>query len=722
MKTMDILKSIFYQIQNSMSIIDMLLIIILCAVIFYTSIFFISKFNYYTKEQIKKLTRDKKYIKNLFIELNETKEVTRYFIYGTKWKEKIVTSFNNLFENQVGNIIKDNIIDKTIKFKYNAVAICTVTPKIFLDNLNSILSLFINSHFNLTHFIPRDDHSYELFLVTDYFYRESLIDIKNKLLAMTTQFFLIKGSAGNGKTNLLCNISELIINTNSPCLFINAREINDKVENYIFKILPIPKLIKNKFDLETILAFFNILLFILRKRLFIVIDAINENDQECFKNSMNDFTNLIKSFTNIKVLMSCRSEYFEERYEKLFNEIQDDKIFIYEMEVQHYSQRAINKLYQVYSNTFGYKGIIRKDVFDTLSKSLLLMRIFFEVYENTDIEITHLNKYKVYKAYFDKLKSQVNNPEILISKVINKMIQNQSFDEVSASEMNISDDEFQQFKKIADENLFISRKIKKYENTLIEKEDEVFYFVFDELKDYCIAKYVITNCKETKDTEYEELYNLLSYMNEKKLSSIEGVVYYSYNYFYETNDATNCTKLINLLIDQNVHRVIRRGIRNSYPMIFDLILDIIFSNNQPLKEYETECLKKYLNCMNTYSFLNLVSFLITCDLKQTIYSISLLNELLLSINDINVLKKLYSFDNSYTDFEEKFLKVYEQVTLSKRLDYEIFITFYILCTERYNYRLINCINTHLENVRTYILQSSCIDIKSKVEDFFSRGK
>lgn len=168
--------------------------------------------------------------------------------------------------------------------------------------------------------------------------------------------------------------------------------------------------------------------------------------------------------------------------------------------------------------------------------------------------------------------------------------------------------------------------------------------------------------------------------------------------------------------------MIRRGIRNSYPMIFDLILDIIFSNNQPLKEYETECLKKYLNCMNTYSFLNLVSFLITCDLKQTIYSISLLNELLLSINDINVLKKLYSFDNSYTDFEEKFLKVYEQVTLSKRLDYEIFITFYILCTERYNYRLINCINTHLGNVRTYILQSSCIDIKSKVEDFFSRGK
>lgn len=716
------LKHLLIQVQNYVSILDILLVLILAFAILYSSIFFIKKFNNYSKEQINKLIKDKKYIKNLFIELNETKEVLRYFVYGIKWKIKVLTFFNNLFDNQVGKIIKDNVIDKTIKFKYNIIAICTITPKLFLNNLDSILSLFTNSRLNLTHFIPRDDSTYELFLVTDYFYRESLINIKNKLLAITTQFFLIKGSAGNGKTNLLCNISELIINTNSPCLFINAREINDKVENYILKILPIPKLIKNKYNLETIFAFLNILLFILRKRFFIVIDAINENDQECFRNSMNDFTNLIKSFTNIKVLMSCRSEYFEERYEKLFNEMQDDKIFIYEIEVQHYSKRAINKLYQVYSNTFGYKGSIQKDVFNTLSKSLLLMRIFFEVYENTDIEITHLNKYKIYKAYFDKLKSQINNPEILISKVINKMLQNQSFDEVSASEMNISDDEFLQFKKIADENLFISRKIKKYENTLIEKEDEVFYFVFDELKDYCIAKHVITNCKETQDTEYEELYNLLNYMNEKKLSSIEGVVYYSYNYFYETNDAINCTKLINLLIDKNVHRAVRRGIHNSHPMIFDLILDTIFSNNQPLKDYEIECLKKYLNNMSTYSFLNLVSFLITSDLKQNIYSLSLLNELLLCISDINVLKKLYSFYNSDTDFEEKFLKAYEQVAISKQLDYEIFITFFVLCTEKYNYRLINCIKTHSEKVRIYILQSSCINLRNSIEEFFSRGQ
>ena len=157
-------------------------------------------------------------------------------------------------------------------------------------------------------------------------------------------------------------------------------------------------------------------------------------------------------------------------------------------------------------------------------------------------------------------------------------------------------------------------------------------------------------------------------------------------------------------------------------MIFDLILDTIFSNNQPLKDYEIECLKKYLNCMSTYSFLNLVSFLITSDLKQNIYSLSLLNELLLSISDINVLKKLYSFYNSDTDFEEKFLKAYEQVSLSKQLDYEIFITFYVLCTEKYNYRLINCIKTHSEKVRTYILQSSCKNIRSSIEEFFSRGQ
>ena len=52
-----------------------------------TSLFLIrKKANKYTDEQIKKLIHDGKYIPGIFVELNNSKEVLRYFVYGKKWR------------------------------------------------------------------------------------------------------------------------------------------------------------------------------------------------------------------------------------------------------------------------------------------------------------------------------------------------------------------------------------------------------------------------------------------------------------------------------------------------------------------------------------------------------------------------------------------------------------------------------------------------------------
>ena len=72
-------------------------------------VFFRKKTHMVTKNTITELKRNKKYIPKLFVELNEGKETLRYFIYGTKWKKRIIEEFNNIYDNTYGDILKQAV-------------------------------------------------------------------------------------------------------------------------------------------------------------------------------------------------------------------------------------------------------------------------------------------------------------------------------------------------------------------------------------------------------------------------------------------------------------------------------------------------------------------------------------------------------------------------------------------------------------------------------------
>ena len=51
------------------------------------------KSNKYTRRMVNWLIKNGKYIPGVFIELNDSKEILRYFVYGEKWKRRIIKSF-----------------------------------------------------------------------------------------------------------------------------------------------------------------------------------------------------------------------------------------------------------------------------------------------------------------------------------------------------------------------------------------------------------------------------------------------------------------------------------------------------------------------------------------------------------------------------------------------------------------------------------------------------
>lgn len=82
-----------------------------------TSLFLIrKKANKYTDEQIKKLIHDGKYIPGIFVELNNSKEVLRYFVYGKKWRKRLIKNFNYVYDNSYGEILKKACDNQNVCF------------------------------------------------------------------------------------------------------------------------------------------------------------------------------------------------------------------------------------------------------------------------------------------------------------------------------------------------------------------------------------------------------------------------------------------------------------------------------------------------------------------------------------------------------------------------------------------------------------------------------
>ena len=174
-----------------------------------------------TNNTILELKQNKKYIPKVFVELNEGKEVLRYFIFGKKWKKRIIKAFNLVYRNSHGDILKKAANEKGRVFRLNS-----------FDSFSSILSA-IQDKQKLHNSLKQIKYEFEadylksqaLFEICFFPYEEALNKLEKYVQSAMSRYLILTGSAGNGKTNLLCSISELIMKLKQAVVFITAKVI-----------------------------------------------------------------------------------------------------------------------------------------------------------------------------------------------------------------------------------------------------------------------------------------------------------------------------------------------------------------------------------------------------------------------------------------------------------------------------------------------------------------
>lgn len=557
------------------------ILFIICVIAFRRNV------NKATEAQIGKFIKEGKYLPSVYVELHRTMESLRYFAFSHKWKHRIIKQYNHLFKGYEGTRLKKIFGQKAI-FKLSIFS--------SLSKLNNALGLM---HVCLEDLKKNETEYYHQFGQIIWAIRNStynytyIIEQLQELSAMISRKNIVLiGSAGNGKTSLLCRMSEILIANKIPCMLINSRDIKEDCADYIIKKLPLAKVLQGKAGIY--LRLVSILLFIQRKHLYILIDAINENDREVFVDSIGKLMEVFSKYNRIRILFTCRSEYFDSRYKILFSDGSEDP-YIFSLTEAHYDERATKKMIMAYMEHYKVNGPFSVDMHEKLMNSLFLTRIFFEVNSNRNECKLEFRNAEIYKLYFEKVAkehSELNLKEI-VNKIAELMFEYFSFDRIPMASMQLSSEDSNLFRRLLDNNLIISHTIHSGKG-ITESEEEYVYFVFDEFRDFCLARYLLMVDEHNRDNGYSTFFTQAGLLFSRRLSPTEGVVKYAYHHFKEIDRDDLCKRVLDTFGETDVQSILdwRNHKFRSQRWFSNFGFTLIFSEGDDISPFEVEYIRR----------------------------------------------------------------------------------------------------------------------------------
>lgn len=567
-----------------------LIVAVVLAVAFLYAIFsFRKRVNKRTSSQIQFFVKVKKYEPELYIELNRNMECLRYFVFSHNWKTRIVQAYNKLFAGYEGKRLKKAFKDDCVYRVSYFTKMSVIAQR--LESLNRLFES-IRSEKE----VYRENLGEYFYIVRNlaYDYSKSINLLLENCDMITHKAVLLVGSAGNGKTNLLCKLSEVAIKSKIPVMLINSRDIDDNCTDYILNNLPLLKKLKGFSVIYLHLISF--LLLVQRKHFYIFIDAINENDREVFVNSIGKTIDYFSKFPRIRILLTCRSEYFQSRYKNYFDKCEHAP-YLFDMMATHYDERALNKMFIAYQNHFNVKSEISLHAKKRLLSSLFLMKIFFEVNCNRNENIIELRNAEIYLSYIRKIAANIKEIDFLqtIYKIAGAMIEDCQYNYVNLNRVGIDGADREKLYQVLDNNLIISRTLLSGKG-ITESENEVVIFVFDEFRDFCLARYLLLYSEDKQDNEYLLFFDKVNEMFQNRQSPVEGIIKYGYYYFKTYGPPELSEKILTLYSETDIQYIANRENRYNPPYrLFDNFgLSLIFIDGGEITENELNFLKKYI--------------------------------------------------------------------------------------------------------------------------------
>ena len=551
-------------ITSFKDIIELSVIVVITLSVIKIYLLYKKELNKRSKEHYENNVRNKKFIEDIYVEIGETNEKARYFVKGKIWKNRIKNSLNNLMS-------KNN---KKIANRIHTINGFSLEKK--LKNYEIFLQKIKDNKGK------GEEHQNELYFleINSYYYREEIEDLRKKQQIINSRVLFILGKAGSGKTNLATYLAKVIGEKEKYfCIYINAKDIRDGDLEKYFKEMFYTNIIINK-DREKYIFFYLMILNLIRKKFYIIIEALNENTDDKFIYNLTDFINKYSKYKNMRFIVTSRTEFFDVKYKNIINERLVEKHETIEMDSLRMNETIKNKMVEKYKKYYNYFGKYNERVKTIIEEDPILMRIFFETYKDTNKEVDDLNKYTLFWNYIKNVQGKTTdfNVKEMLYKIGVKMLELNKYDYINVNDIDI---EKIYLEKLINENVLLSNSIVKNQNTLGEEINEVLMFTFDELRDFIISKVIIDSKND------DEILEFIKKIIENKEVIAEGTYRNLYLNFKINKREEMCEKFLNFDVIPRSRYTNPYRFRNE-ENFENFILDIIFENNLSLYKCEID--------------------------------------------------------------------------------------------------------------------------------------
>jgi len=498
----------------------------------------------FTLLEIGKEKKSRKYIPNIFVETTEIKEKLRYFSEPLLFFSKIV--------EQTDRGLRGAYIVNALKQVHYPVGEFNFPSQYFTFSKNQPLAKpiqeyrkYLGEKSTLMDILFKKDgagikpeyksripseyahiHNYIYPYLQFYWsYEDAIQQAKGDLDLLVKKLVIVKSMAGHGKTNLLCDFVEnFLVKKEHKCLYLSARALNhlgeqETIEEAITRII----FAKSDFqfaDIVRLTKFDKKIDF-----LFILIDGINEHkDLPLFSLALEQFVQRCSGH-NIKIILTCRSEYFDDRFGNL-SKIED--CLVLDMDNGRSRKDAPDPhteyLLSRYFSEFKVDLLVDNvgdEVLEAFAKDKLLLRIFCEAYENEKPaeRLDNLYKLEVFYKYYEKKSESIHGLDKCLEEIVTKMIATGQFANIQISDL--SKESIEIIEKTTYENVILKKDIFIRPDLAFGKAD-VINFVYDEFRDFLIASHVIKEWKPSLQSSIDTVQALTA----NKSTVAEGVQRY----------------------------------------------------------------------------------------------------------------------------------------------------------------------------------------------------
>lgn len=495
------------------------------------------------QRQLAKEKKSKKYIPDIFIEVSKIKDNARFFAHPTLFLQKVKDDVDRLSFGNINRVLRKLSLTP-IELPPDATGASDATILNVQEKIKSLSEILHNIHNTIHPYSYRGAEMQGSIVVPsekNYIYESgkyflasmtstvlwSLDDLIANLELMSARVLFIVSRAGQGKTNFVCNFAETVLaKRDIPCVFFTGREFNHVVPAKIGEYFTKSIFGDSVDSTDDALSHLSNLATEADAPAIIIIDGINEHKNiQAFSHHLEKFVEQILSYGNIKVVLTCRSEYFEERFHNFKQSSFSDEIKIIDtlercMKEMHRGQMVKGYLRFFHLRSSYISGRATK----ILENDTLLLRMFCEAYGSTTTEqeiqlpqVVDIYREKVFREYLDrKINSAAECAEDearirvrpgdsyhkTLNHIIQLMIQRNQYADISITDFPKEFDF--SLGVLLGEDIIIRKDLMGNDSAFGERI-EVINFTFDEFRDFLLAKYLVVNTFRQDRRQFEKV-------------------------------------------------------------------------------------------------------------------------------------------------------------------------------------------------------------------------